>query len=327
MPEPLSPTSWTADNGNGTFSNPLFFDEFSDPDMIRVGSDYYLTGTTMHTSPGLPILHSKDLVNWTLLSYASDRLDLGPAFRLDNDKDIYGRGIWAPSFRHHNGTFYIFANVTGHPTLVYTASKPTGPWKRTTMKRGFHDLSVLFDDDGKTFIAWGYRDIRIAQLNDTLDDIVPGTEQAPFGPESIMGEGAHFLKINGMYYIISAWYAGGFRMPCARAKSPFGPYEIHPSISTCEAFGITQGYRLRSDKGGKFDISAPDPSRDGIATAIHQGGIVDTKSGEWWGYSMMDANSIGRLTCLSPISWVDGWPTAGCEKLRGVESTSVPWAC
>ena len=311
MPEPLSPTSWTADNGNGTFSNPLFFDEFSDPDMIRVGSDYYLTGTTMHTSPGLPVLHSKDLVSWTLLSYASDRLDLGPAFRLDNDKDIYGRGIWAPSFRHHNGVFYIFANVTGFPTLVYSASKATGPWKRTTMKRGFHDLSVLFDDDGKTYIAWGYRDIRIAQLNETLDDIIPGTEQAPFGPESIMGEGAHFLKINGMYYIISAWYAGGFRMPCARAKSPFGPYEIIDSISTGEAFGITQGYRLRSDKGGKFDVSAPDPRRDGIATAIHQGGIVDTKNGEWWGYSMMDANSIGRLTCLSPIAWQDGWPMFG----------------
>jgi hypothetical protein len=179
------------------------------------------------------------------------------------------------------------------------------------MKRGFHDLSILFDDDGKTYIAWGYRDIRIAQLNDTLDDIIPGTERVPFGTESIMGEGAHFLKINGVYYIISAWYAGGFRMPCARAKSPFGPYEIIDSISTGEAFGITQGYRLRSDKGGKFDISAPDPRRDGIATAIHQGGIVDTKSGEWWGYSMMDANSIGRLTCLSPITWVDGWPMFG----------------
>jgi hypothetical protein len=114
-----------------------------------------------------------------------------------------------------------------------------------------------------------------------------------------------------MYYIISAWYAGGFRMPCARAKSPYGPYEVIDSISTGEAFGITQGYRLRSDKGGKFDISAPDPRRDGIATAIHQGGIVDTKNGEWWGYSMMDANSIGRLTCLSPITWQDGWPMFG----------------
>src|ERR1700733_12607014 len=90
--------TWAADNGDGTCSNPLFYDEFSDPDMIRVGADYHLTGTTMHTMPGLPILHSKDLVNWELLGYAFDRLDLGPDFRLEDGKNIYGGGIWAPSF-------------------------------------------------------------------------------------------------------------------------------------------------------------------------------------------------------------------------------------
>src|SRR5882762_1266000 len=96
-----SAQTWTADNGNGTFSNPLFYDEFSDPDLIRVGEDYYLTGTTMHTMPGLPILHSKDLVNWRLLGYAFDRLDLGPEFRLEDGKEIYGQGIWAPCLRYH----------------------------------------------------------------------------------------------------------------------------------------------------------------------------------------------------------------------------------
>jgi len=91
--------TWLADNGNGTFTNPLFYDEFSDPDMIRVGQDFYLTGTTMHTMPGLPVLHSKDLVNWELLGYAADRLDFGPAYRLEEGKSVYGQGIWAPSFR------------------------------------------------------------------------------------------------------------------------------------------------------------------------------------------------------------------------------------
>ena len=105
--------TWTADNGNGTYSNPLFYDEFSDPDVIRIGGDYYLTGTTMHAMPGLPILHSTDLVNWKLLGYASDRLDLGPAYRLEDGKQIYGQGIWAPSFRYHDGTFHIFTNVNG----------------------------------------------------------------------------------------------------------------------------------------------------------------------------------------------------------------------
>src|SRR4051794_41133677 len=88
---------WHADNGNGTFSNPLFYDEFSDPDLIRVGDDFYLTGTTMHTMPGLPVLHSRDLVNWEFMSYALDKLDLGPAYRLEEGMEIYGKGIWAPS--------------------------------------------------------------------------------------------------------------------------------------------------------------------------------------------------------------------------------------
>ena len=98
--------TWTADNGNGTYSNPLFYDEFSDPDMIRVGRDFYLTGTTMHSMPGLPILHSRDLVNWDFVAYVLDRLDLGPAFRPADGQGVYGQGIWAPSFRYHNGTSY-----------------------------------------------------------------------------------------------------------------------------------------------------------------------------------------------------------------------------
>src|ERR1044072_5513253 len=140
--------TWTPDNNDGTFTNPLFYDEFSDPDLIRVGEDYYLTGTTMHSMPGLPVLHSKDLVNWELLGYALDKLDLGPEFRLEDGKEIYGQGIWAPSFRYHNGTFYIFSNVNHRKTQLFTATNPAGPWTHTELNRLFHDLSVLFDDDG-----------------------------------------------------------------------------------------------------------------------------------------------------------------------------------
>ena len=143
--EPGAGPTWTADNGNGTFSNPLFYDEFSDCDLIRVGKDFYLTGTTMHSMPGLPILHSRDLVNWRFLAYALDTLDLGPAFRLDEGKRVYGQGIWAPSFRFHKGTFHIFSNVNGQTTQLFRATNPAGPWTRTAMKRSFHDLSVLFD--------------------------------------------------------------------------------------------------------------------------------------------------------------------------------------
>ena len=149
LAEPALAQTWTADNGNGTYTNPLFFDEFSDPDLIRVGDDFYLTGTTMHTMPGLPVLHSRDLVNWTFLGYALDRLDLGPAFRLEDGKSEYGQGIWAPCFRFHKGTFYIFSNVNGQTTQLFRATNPAGPWTRTPMKNSLHDLSVLFDDDGK----------------------------------------------------------------------------------------------------------------------------------------------------------------------------------
>jgi beta-xylosidase len=302
--------TWTADNGDGTYSNPLFYDEFSDPDLIRVASDFYLTGTTMHTMPGLPILHSKDLVNWTLLGYAFDRLDLGPEARLEGGRQMYGQGIWAPSFRYTRGTFHIFANVNGHTTQHFFAKNPRGPWTRVAMKRSLHDLSVLFDDDGKVYVVWGYQEIRLAELNDDLTDIVPGTERVVIDKAAGMGEGSHFYKIGGKYYITSAWWSGKMKMPCARADRPEGPYEVNPAISAGEDFGLTRGYRLRSDSGGRFELNPPDTSSRG-QMSLHQGGIVQTPAGEWWGFSMMDYNSVGRLTALSPVTWRDGWPYFG----------------
>jgi xylan 1,4-beta-xylosidase len=305
----LATKTWTPDNGNGTFTNPLFYDEFSDPDMIRVGDWFYLTGTTMHAMPGLPVLRSKDLVNWEFLSYASPKLDFGPAYRLEDGKGIYGRGIWAPSFRFHDGTFYIFTNVNGRGTQIYTATDPRGPWTHREMKRSLHDLSVLFDDDGKVYVVWDHQEMKMARLTDDLTDLVPGTEKVIFGKDQGMGEGAHLLKIDGRYYILSANYAGGFRMPAARADHPFGPWEVNWSISTNEGFGMAQGNRLEKNTP-PFEAKPGDPKRHD-ATAIHQGGIVLTHAGEWWGYSMMDYNSVGRLLSLAPVTWRDGWPYFG----------------
>lgn len=306
-----TPRGWTSDNGNGTFSNPLFYDEFSDPDLIRVGDDFYLTGTTMHTMPGLPILHSHDLVNWQHLGYAFDRIDLGPEFRLEEGKEIYGQGIWAPSFRYHNGTFYIFTNVNGQTTQLFRATNPAGPWTRTALQCSLHDLSVLFDDDGAVYVIWGYQDIRFARLNDELTDIVDGSDRVLISRDTGMGEGVHFYKIAGKYYIFSAWFSGRMRMPCARADRPEGPYEVNLEISADEDFGLAEGARLvHREPGPPFKIIPPDPARVG-RMSLHQGGIVDTPAGEWWGFSMMDYNSVGRLTCLSPITWQDGWPYFG----------------
>ena len=144
--EPGKGCTWTADNGNDTYTNPIFYEEFSDPDLIRVGDDYYMTGTTMHTMPGLPVLHSKDLVNWELLSYAVEKLDLGPELRMEDGKTFYGQGIWAPCLRFHKDTFYIFSNVNRYGTQIFTSASPGGPWKHRTMRAKLHDLTVLFDD-------------------------------------------------------------------------------------------------------------------------------------------------------------------------------------
>lgn len=309
----LSPRTWTSDNGNGTFSNPLFYDEFSDPDLIRVGDDFYLTGTTMHAMPGLPVLHSRDLVNWTLLAYAFDRLDLGLAFRLEGGQEIYGQGIWAPCFRYHNGLFHIFSNVNGQTTQHFSAGDPAGPWTRSAMQASFHDLSVLFDDDGRVFVVWGYDELNFAQLTPDLTAIVPGTQRVIIPRGSGMGEGCHFYKIDGVYYITSAWYAGRMRMPCARAARPEGPYEVNLEISADEDFGLAAGPRVSSSPDQPFAITPGSPHLLG-RMSMHQGGIVDTPGGEWWGFSMMDYNSVGRLTCLSPVTWQDGWPYFG---LRG----------
>jgi xylan 1,4-beta-xylosidase len=307
--------TWTADNGNGTYSNPLFFDELADPDVIRVGQDFYLTGSSMHAMPGLAVLHSRDLVNWDFESYALDKLDLGPEYRLEDGKNVYGQGIWAPSFRYHDGTFYIFANVNGRTTQMLRSSSPRGPWTRTAMKRSFHDLSVLFDDDRKVYVVWGYQNIHIAQLDADLTDIVPGTERLLIQKDQGMGEGLHLYKIDGRYFLTSAWYLDVMRLPVARADKLTGPWEVNQNISRGEQFGQVLGWRLSTFRPplstpSPYDELPPDPAAIG-RMAIHQGGFVDTPAGEWWGLTMGEENAVGRVTALSPITWQDGWPYFG----------------
>ena len=308
--EELKTPTWTSDNGNGTFTNPLFYDEFSDPDLVRVGDDYYLTGTTMHAMPGLPILHSKDLVNWKFLTYAVNKLDFGPAYRLEEGKDIYGQGIWAPCLRYHQGIFYIFSNVNGQTTQLFTTTDPKGPWKQTAMKKSLHDLSVLFDDDGKVYVVWGYDEVHFAELTEDLTDIKQGTEKIIVPPGSGAGEGCHFYKINGKYYITNTNYDPVCYQVCLRADKPTGPYEVNV-ISAEESFGVGTSWQLRDYKNGPpFNLVPPVTNYVGC-TPLHQGGIVQTQTGEWWGWSMMDHNSVGRLTTLSPVTWQNGWPYFG----------------
>ena len=316
-----SAQSWTADNGNGTFTNPLFYDEFSDPDILRVGDDYYLAGTTMHTVPGLVILHSRDLVNWENISYCFDRFDFSDdAFSLKNHQEIYGQGIWAPAIRYANGQFYLFSNINGKGLQCYTAKDIRGPWQHHNMQGDIYDLSVLFDDDGKIYAIHKYGEVHCTELKPDMSGPVEGTDRIIIPEGNAVGEGHHMYKINGMYYLISTDYMPNGRTLCSRSKSIWGPYETI-TITADETFGYHQApitriprdvkYRIGED-GTKFGI--PEVDRDATAcTNIHQGGIVEDQSGQWWALLMMDFHSIGRTVTLAPITWKDGWPMLGLE--------------
>ena len=313
--------SWTADNGNGTYTNPLFYDEFSDPDILRVGDDYYLAGTTMHAVPGLVILHSRDLVNWENISYCFERFDFSdPAFSLTDGKEIYGQGIWAPCIRYSNGTFYVFSNVNGKGLQCYTATDIRGPWEHHNMKGRIYDLSVLFDDDGKIYAIHGYGEVHCTELEPDMSGPKEETDRVIIPNGSAVGEGHHMYKIDGMYYLISTDYRPNGRTLCSRSKSIWGPYETCV-ITADETFGyhaasltqLPRGEQPRIGKDGtRFGMPAPD--RDATAcTNIHQGGIVQDQSGKWWALLMMDFHSIGRTVTLAPMTWKDGWPYVGLE--------------
>jgi len=298
---------WTADNGNGTYSNPLFYEEFEDPDPIRVGEDYYLAGTTMHMNPAVQLMHSKDLVNWELAGYCTDRLDLGPAYRLEGGRGIYGRGIWAPCIRYHNGMFYVFSNVNGAGLQVFRSKSIKGPWERNQLP-GRHDLSVLFDDDGKIYIISGNRSpYPIEELAPDLKSFVPGVRHQLDGR---MGEGHHLYKIKGKYYDVSAIPGGTVDQMVASADSIDGPWTVERMVQG-ESLGVTTVAPARataSDRG----------------LTLHQGGMCDTPSGEWWSVIMSDHGSAGRMVALVPITWDNGFPLIGLPgNLRKAPNTWI----
>jgi beta-xylosidase len=308
---PAAEKHWTADNGNGTYSNPLFYGEFEDPDPIRVGIDYYLAGTTMHMNPAVEILHSKDLVNWELAGYCTNKLDLGPAYRLEGG-NIYGRGIWAPCIRYHNGMFYIFCNVNGAGLMVYRSKSVSGPWEWNQLP-GRHDMSVLFDDDlNKIFIiSGGGSPYPIDEIAPDLRSFVPNVRHQlvvpPGGPR--MGEGHHLYKINGKYYDISAIPGGAVNQMIASADSIDGPWTVTTMVEG-ESLGVSA------------TPARANPNDRGLW--LHQGGMCDTPSGEWWSVIMSDHGSEGRMVSLVPITWDNGFPLIGLPgNLRKAPNTWI----
>jgi len=274
-----------------TARNPIIHADVPDIAVIRVGDTYYMSSTTMHMSPGVPIMKSKDLVNWQLVSYAYDILDDVDALNLADGKSTYGKGSWASSIRHHNGTFYVstFAQTTSKTYVYTTQDIEKGPWKVSSFSPAFHDHSLFFDDDGRTYMLYGGGNLRLVELTADATGVKPGgfnqvvvtNASAVAGPNiGLNAEGSQLFKVNGKYYLFNiTWPRGGMRTVIVhRADKITGPYEGRVALA---------------DKG------------------VAQGGLIDTPSGEWFAYLFRDSGAVGRIPYLVPVQWEDGWPVLG----------------
>ena len=271
--------------------NPIIFADVPDMSILRVGDTYYMSSTTMHMSPGVPIMKSKDLVNWQIVNYAYDVLDTVDALALKNGNNSYGRGSWASCIRYHNNTFYVstFAQTTGKTYIFSTKDIEKGPWKEISFTPSHHDNSLFFDDDGRIYMIYGNIKLRIVELNADLSGTKTGTDQvliedasAPSPPNSGLAEGSQLFKVKGKYYLFNiTWPRGGMRTVVVhRADKITGPWE---------------GRLALQDKG------------------VAQGGLVDTPDGAWFAYLFRDYGAVGRIPYLVPVKWGDDWPVIGID--------------
>jgi beta-xylosidase len=277
-PGPSPDPGWTSDNGDGTFTNPVLFGDYPDPDIIRVGADFYLVTTTFVSMPGLQVLRSRDLVNWQTIGYAAPTLDVDPAYSLEGGSR-YAAGVWAPSLRYHQGTFYIVDNIQGAGTVVYRATDPAGPWATNRLDSYLFDPGLLFDDDGTPLVYHGTNgSISLAVLDAGLTRVIFSTPAYQLSG----GEGSHAYKVNGTYCVFNALFGEFPTLLCSRSQSRTGPFT---TVTVCD---------------NHVPWSSP-----------HQGGMVQLENGDWWGFSLVDSGAVGRTTWLGPITWRDGWPYFG----------------
>ncbi len=283
---------WNPDCGNGNYINPVLFADYSDPDVCAVGKDYYLTASSFNCTPGLPILHSRDLVNWKIIGYALQYLEPKELF----DKPAHGKGVWAPSIRHHDGLFYIYWGDPDQGIFMVTAERPEGPWttpRCVIQGRGMIDPCPLWDKEGRCFLVNGWANSR-AGFNSVLsmrELSADGTTAISLprivfdgGQENHTTEGPKLYQRDGYYWILCP--AGGVEQGwqlAMRSRSIYGPYEWKRVLWQ-----------------GKTDINGP-----------HQGAWVHTAYGEDWFLHFNDKGAYGRVVFLQPINWSSGWPIMG----------------
>ncbi|MFC9430193.1 glycoside hydrolase 43 family protein [Streptomyces sp. NPDC056987] len=283
----------------GPYTNPVVWQDFADIDIIRVGDVYYCSASTMHYSPGAPVLRSYDLVNWEIAGHSVPVLDFGSKYDLNGGRG-YVRGIWASSlaYRPGNRTFYWLGQIDFARTYLYTATAVEGPWNRlTTIGTAYYDAGLLVDTDDTLYVAYGNTEISVAQLS--ADGRTQVRTQQVFSTPSSIGtlEGARFYKINGNYYIFLTRPANG-QYILRSTSGPFGPYTLRQVL---------------------LDLGGPVPG-GGVP---HQGGLVQTRNGAWYYMAFVDAYPGGRVPALAPIAWTsDGWPVV--QLVNGAWGASYP---
>ncbi len=286
---------WSPDNGDGTYTNPVINADYSDPDVCvgPSGEDYYMTASSFQCIPGLPILHSRDLVNWQIVGHAVKELEPKSVF----DKPQHGGGIWAPSIRYHNGEYYIYWGDPDYGVMMVKTKDPAGEWSKPVCViagKGYIDTTPLWDDDGRCYLVNGWANSRakfasVLTVRELSADGTRAIGQPVIvfdgnGNENHTCEGPKFYKRDGWYWILcpAGGVPTGFQL-AMRSKSPYGPYEHRVVLAQ-----------------GKTAVNGP-----------HQGGWVHTKYGEDWFLHFQDKEAYGRVVHLQPVDWSNGWPVMG----------------
>lgn len=287
---------WVSDEGNGMYRNPVLHADYSDPDVCAVGEDYFLTASSFNCTPGLPILHSKDLVNWKIVNYALKKVEPVEYY----NEARHGKGVWPPSIRFHEGVFYIYWGDPDFGIFMVKTRDPYGEWDKPVLVKagkGMIDPCPLWDDDGRVYLAHAWAGSR-AKFNSVLTACEMNKEGTAVISDPVLVfdgndgvnhtiEGAKFYKRNGFYYLFApaGGVVSGWQL-VMRSKDVYGPYEARIVMAQ-----------------GKTDINGP-----------HQGGWVDTPAGESWFLHFQDKGAYGRVLHLNPMKWVNDWPVIGVDK-------------
>lgn len=286
--------------------NPVIYSDFPDPDIIRVDDVYYMASTTMHYMPGCDILRSYDLMNWELICHAYETLDDTPGHNLEGKEQIYGQGMWAPSLRYHNGTYYVnFTANDTHKTYLLTASDPAGPWKKRTIEGFYYDSSLFFDEDGRVYIVHGQKEVYLTEL----DEEVKGPKEGGLHRRVVCDvdeinlgyEGSHLYKKDGRYYLFT----------CHMLKAG-NAWKTEDCFIADSLDGEFKGKCIIDDDMGYHRL--------GVA----QGGMVDTPEGDWYLFMFQDRGALGRAPMLMPMHFdEEGFPVIETDG-KVPETVSVP---